>query len=140
MGYCCIEAESADEALAAARLERPDVVLLDVMLIGPSGYQVCRELREEFGEQLPIIFLSGARTAASDRVAGLLLGADDYVTKPIEPEEPLARVQRAIVRSSLDDRQPDGVAARLTPGERDVLGLVAGGLDNEAVSVGIDRR
>ena len=134
MGYCCIEAESADEALAAARLERPDVVLLDVMLIGPSGYQVCRELREEFGEQLPIIFLSGARTAASDRVAGLLLGADDYVTKPIEPEELLARVQRSIARSSSAVPHSDGAAARLTARERDVLILLADGLDTEAIS------
>jgi two-component system OmpR family response regulator len=84
VGYSCVEAESRSDALAAASLERPDVVLLDVMLAGTSGYQICRELREEFGEQLPIIFLSGARTAASDRVAGLLLGADDYLTKPID--------------------------------------------------------
>jgi len=133
-GYSCVEAESRADALAAASLKRPDVVLLDVMLAGTSGYQICRELREEFGERLPIIFLSGARTTASDRVAGLLLGADDYVTKPIEPEELLARVQRAIVRSSLDDRQPDGAAARLTPRERDVLRLLADGLDTEPIS------
>ena len=54
-GYSCVEAESRADALAAASLKRPDVVLLDVMLAGTSGYQICRELREEFGERLPII-------------------------------------------------------------------------------------
>jgi DNA-binding NarL/FixJ family response regulator len=134
VGYSCVEAESRSDALAAANLERPDVVLLDVMLAGTSGYQICRELREEFGEQLPIIFLSGARTAASDRVAGLLLGADDYLTKPIDPEELLARVQRAIARSTPDNPQFSGAAARLTPRERDVLTLLADGLDTEGIS------
>jgi DNA-binding NarL/FixJ family response regulator len=134
VGYSCVEAESRSDALAAASLERPDVVLLDVMLAGTSGYQICRELREEFGEQLPIIFLSGARTAASDRVAGLLLGADDYLTKPIDPEELLARVQRAIARSTPDNPQFSGAAARLTPRERDVLTLLADGLDTEGIS------
>jgi DNA-binding NarL/FixJ family response regulator len=134
VGYSCVEAESRSDALAAASLERPDVVLLDVMLAGTSGYQICRELREEFGEQLPIIFLSGARTAASDRVAGLLLGADDYLTKPIDPEELLARVQRAMARSTSDNPQFSGAAARLTPRERDVLTLLADGLDTEGIS------
>ena len=134
LGYSCIEAGTADEALTAARLARPDVVLLDVMLGGTSGYEVCRDLREEFGERLPIIFLSGARTASSDRVAGLLLGADDYLTKPVEPGELLARLQRAIARSSSVRRPANGAAARLTARERDVLALLAQGLDTEAIS------
>jgi DNA-binding NarL/FixJ family response regulator len=134
LSYSCVEAGSADEALGAARLGRPDVVLLDVMLGGTSGYEVCRELREEFGERLPIIFLSGARTASSDRVAGLLLGADDYLTKPVEPGELLARVQRAIARSASDRRHVNGAAARLTVRELDVLKLLAEGLGTEAIA------
>jgi DNA-binding response OmpR family regulator len=134
-GYACVDAETREEALEAARAERPDVVLLDVMLGRTSGYQVCRELRDQFGEQLPIIFLSGARTDASDRVAGLLLGGDDYITKPIEPEELLARVQRAVARStSRNHLTLDGAGARLTPREREVLRLLAEGFGTEEIS------
>jgi DNA-binding NarL/FixJ family response regulator len=134
-GYACVDAETREEALEAARAERPDVVLLDVMLGRTSGYQVCRELREQFGEQLPIIFLSGARTDASDRVAGLLLGGDDYITKPFEPEELLARVRRAVARStSRDHDTPHGAGARLTPREREVLTLLSEGLRTEEIS------
>src|SRR4051794_27049527 len=134
LGYSCVEAGTADEALAAARLGRLDVVLLDVMLGGTSGYEVCRDLRDEFGERLPIIFLSGTRTASSDRIAGLLLGGDDYLTKPVDPGELLARLQRAIARSSSVRRSSNGVTARLTPRERDVLALLAQGLETEEIS------
>jgi len=134
LGYRCVEVGTAEEALAAARLERPDVVVLDVMLGGASGYEVCRDLRGEFGERLPIIFLSGTRTASSDRIAGLLLGADDYLTKPVEPGELMARLQRAIARSSSDRPEATGAAARLTARERDVLTLLAEGLGTEAIS------
>jgi len=134
-GYGCLEAETREEALASASENRPDVVLLDVKLGGTSGYQICRDLREEFGEQLPIIFVSGSRTDASDRVAGLLLGADDYVTKPIEPEELLARVGRAVTRSTSAARgAPNGAGKRLTPREHDVLDLLAQGFGTEAIS------
>jgi DNA-binding NarL/FixJ family response regulator len=134
-GYDCVEAATGEEALLAASRERPDVVLLDVKLGATSGYQVCRDLRAEFGEQLPIIFVSGARTDASDRVAGLLLGADDYVSKPIDADELFARVQRALTRSAASEpRDADGAAARLTPRERDVLTLLAEGLGTHAIS------
>ena len=134
-GYTCREAATREDALAAASRERPDVVLLDVKLGDTTGYQICREFREQFGEQLPIIFVSGARTDCSDRVAGLLLGGDDYVTKPFEPEELLARVGRAVARSSSVDQgksAPEG--ARLTPREREVLSLLAQGFGTQAIS------
>ena len=133
-GHSCVSVGSAEEALATATRERPDVVLLDVMLGGTSGYQVCRDLREHFGEQLPIIFLSGARTDPLDRIAGLLLGGDDYLMKPIEPDELLARVQRAVTRSTSSEHRSNDAAERLTPRERDVLTLLAQGLGTEAIS------
>ena len=109
-GYVCVEAASGAEAISAALADRPDVVLIDVDLGEPSGYEVCRELRNRFGESMPIIFISGTRTETYDLVAGFLLGADDYVTKPFEPEELMARVRRAITRTtrSLADQHEDG--------------------------------
>jgi DNA-binding response OmpR family regulator len=72
--------------------------VLDVALPGVTGYDVCRTLREEFGEELPIIFVSDERTEPLDRVAGLLMGADDYVVEPFAPAELVARVMRALAR------------------------------------------
>src|SRR4051794_3813364 len=76
---------TGDEAIAYAQASRPSVVILDVDLRAISGYETCRELREMFGETLPILFVSAQRTEPGDRVAGLLLGADDYLTKPVDP-------------------------------------------------------
>ena len=97
-GYATREAATGKEALAATREAPPDAVLLEVALPGMTGYDVCRTLREEYGEELPIIFVSGTRTEPLDRVAGLLIGADDYVVKPFAPVELVARVRRSVQR------------------------------------------
>jgi DNA-binding NarL/FixJ family response regulator len=137
-GYGTVRAATGEEALAAAHREHPAAVLLDVQLDDMSGYAVCHELRDQFGEQLPIIFVSGSRTEVSDRVAGLLIGADDYVTKPLDPEELLARVRRAVARSAAGEQATVGPTSagvsRLTPRERDVLGLLAEGLATGAIA------
>ena len=73
------------EALAAARVERPTLVLLDVFLPDVSGFEICRTLRDEFGQDLPIIFVSGERMKPADRAVGLLVGGDDYLVKPVDP-------------------------------------------------------
>ena len=111
VGYATRQAETGEGALSAVREERPFCVLLDVHLPGLTGYQVCRELREEYGEELPIIFITGVRTEPADRVAGLLLGADDYVVKPFDPDELLARVSRFLRRSSHIHSQNNGRVA-----------------------------
>lgn len=82
------------EAIDVARRSRPDVVVLDVMLPGMDGLAVCRELRRE--SSVPIIMLT-ARTTETDKLTGLDMGADDYVTKPFSPRELLARI-RAVLR------------------------------------------
>ena len=137
-GYVAVEAANGEEAFAAVNEERPAAVLLDVQLDGTSGYAICRELRQQFGEQLPIIFVSGVRVEASDRVAGLLIGADDYLTKPLDPDELLARVGRALTRSEAAERSSNGASAdaasRLTPRELDVLRLLAEGLGTDAIA------
>src|SRR5919198_6152462 len=135
-GYAAAEAANGEEAFAAVSDERPAAVLLDVQLDGISGYAICRELRQRFGEQLPIIFVSGARVEPSDRVAGLLIGADDYMTKPLDADELLARVGRALTRVDAAERSSNGAgaASRLTPRERDVLRLLAEGLGTDAIA------
>jgi two-component system nitrate/nitrite response regulator NarL len=138
VGYQTSEASSGEDALRAARGERPSCVLLDVLLPGVTGYEVCRELRDEHGEALPIIFVTGERTAPGDRVAGLLLGADDYVVKPFDPDELLARVRRVIVRSGLVGRRNGGDLSPnlfdLTKREHEILALLADGLSQKAIA------
>jgi len=133
-GYDCVEAASGAEAVAAAVARRPDVVLVDVDLGDASGYEVCRELRDRFGENMPIIFISGSRTETYDRVAGFHLGADDYVTKPFDPEELMARVRRAITRTTQSEQTSSSERFRLTPREQEILRLFADGLGTQAVS------
>ena len=93
-GYTVLTANSGPEALGLLNEEMPDLVILDVMMPGMDGLEVCRRIRRS--TDLPIIFLS-ARGETSDRVAGLDVGADDYLPKPFEPSELLARV-RAVMR------------------------------------------
>jgi DNA-binding NarL/FixJ family response regulator len=134
-GYKTVEAESGEEALELARRDTPRLVLLDVNLPGTSGYVVCNELRNSFGQQLPIIFISGERTESFDRVAGLLIGADDYMTKPFDPDELIARVARMLER--LDQQRPsasDDDSFGLTPRECEVLGLLVDGLSQPEIA------
>jgi two-component system response regulator MprA len=93
-GYVVALAQDGDEALELVRREGADLVILDLMLPGRDGYEVCRVLRQE--SAVPILMLT-ARDEASDKVAGLDSGADDYVVKPFNPDELLARV-RALLR------------------------------------------
>jgi DNA-binding response OmpR family regulator len=94
-GYQTVTAGDGKKGLALALSEAPDLILLDVMMPGMSGWDVCRELRRR-GVDVPIIMLT-ARGEETDRVRGLELGADDYVTKPFSLRELLARV-RAVLR------------------------------------------
>ncbi len=94
-GYEVKVAHSGEEALERARDELPDLVILDLMLPGVDGVEVCRRLRA--ADEIPIIILT-ARDSVSDKVNGLEAGADDYVTKPFEFAELLARVRAALRR------------------------------------------
>jgi DNA-binding NarL/FixJ family response regulator len=98
-GLATVEATSGEEALAAARREQPGLVLVDVGLPDVNGYEVCRELRDQFGDDLPVVFLSGERTEPIDRAAGLLVGGDDYIVEPFDSDELVARVRRLLARS-----------------------------------------
>jgi DNA-binding response OmpR family regulator len=114
-GFTPARVTTGEDALRHIRHNDVDVVILDVMLPGRSGLEVCRELRA--GSDIPIILLT-AREAEADRVAGLELGADDYVTKPFSMAELVSRV-RAILRRRALDRSA-APAARLTVGEIEI--------------------
>ncbi|MDO8615181.1 MAG: response regulator transcription factor [Dehalococcoidia bacterium] len=103
-GYRVITAADGESGLSLARSERPDTIVLDLMLPGLDGLDVCRILRRE--SSVPILMLT-ARGEETDRVVGLELGADDYLTKPFSMRELLARV-RALLRRSEMATQVDG--------------------------------
>jgi DNA-binding response OmpR family regulator len=107
-GFTVSVAESGERGLIAAREVRPDLVLLDLMLPGIDGLKVCAALREDpETAEVPVIMLT-ARVEERDRVEGLDLGADDYITKPFSLRELAARV-RAVLRRSPAPTEPAGV-------------------------------
>lgn len=136
-GFTVAETGSGEEALRVAAELEPSLVLLDVNLPGFSGYEICRMLREEHGQRMGIIFLSGSKTESIDRATGLGFGADDYVLKPFEPDELVARV-RAVLRraepASLGPAVDSRDAFHLTPRELEILGLLAQGLTQDQIA------
>ena len=142
-GLNAVGATTAAEAFARCKREEPDLVLLDVALPDLDGFAACRQLREQSGEALPIMLLSAHRTDAHDRLAALLLGADDYLVTPFDPAELVARARRHVARSRTNGNgrtgpnghdEPAGPDFGLTPREREVLHLLASGLDQGAIS------
>ncbi|MFB4304695.1 response regulator transcription factor [Actinomadura sp. GTD37] len=107
-GFATATAATGEDALRAARTQPPDLVLLDVMLPGMDGFEVCRRLRAN-GDQVPVIFLT-ARDTPSDTVTGLTLGGDDYVTKPFSIEALVARVRAVLRRAAPPPSAPDAGA------------------------------
>jgi DNA-binding response OmpR family regulator len=104
-GFRVYEVGDGEAALEAAAKQRPALIVLDVMLPKLDGFDVCRKLRAS-GDQTPIIMLT-ARDEDVDKIIGLELGADDYLTKPFNPRELVARV-KAILRRSDSKKQADG--------------------------------
>ncbi len=123
-GHEAVRADSAEQALESIRDSLPDLVLLDWMLPGMSGVDFARRLRaEKRTRDVPIIFLT-ARSEERDKLAGLELGADDYVTKPFSPRELLARIKAVLRRrapQSTDDAVEIG-GLMLDPGSHRVSG------------------
>lgn len=107
-GFDVLAAYDGPHGLSMALTERPDLVVLDLMLPGMDGVDVCRELRRE--SDVPIIMLT-ARVEEADKLIGLELGADDYVTKPFSSRELVARVRALLRRSSGQQVPPDVLRA-----------------------------
>jgi len=140
-GYQVMAAFDGPSALEMARRVKPDLVILDLMLPGLSGWDVCRKLRED--SAVPIIMLT-AREEIADRIVGLELGADDYVSKPFDPRELVARVRAVLRRGEPSENQTEvikhgdlrietgsrqvnvaGRTVELTPTEFDLLSVMA---------------
>jgi DNA-binding response OmpR family regulator len=112
-GYLVVEANDGRLALEAFQRESPDLVILDVMLPGMDGFEVCREIRHL--SSVPVIMLT-ARSEDVDKLVGLELGADDYITKPFSPREMAARV-RTVLRRTRGAPSPAPSKTRLTLGD-----------------------
>ena len=145
-GYAVESASDGITALARAGAEPFDLMVLDVMLPGKNGLDVCRELRRE-GKDLAILMLT-AKTQLTDRVVGLKLGADDYLTKPFEPPELLARIEALLRRVRKEKLAPvarfefGNVVADFEKAEVRKNGVVAplAGKELELLRYLIDRR
>lgn len=127
-------AENGDAALARFAENQPDVVLLDLMMPGKSGYDVLRELRKT--STVAILILT-ARGDTFDKVLGLELGADDYVAKPFEPKELVARVN-AVLRRVRGDLAPAAISPQSPPHEKDVLRMANLTVDRRSYRVQVD--
>ena len=134
-GYSCRAAKSGEEGLTSARNEEPGLVIMADVLPGMASYELCRALRDEFGEILPIFFLSRTRKEPLDCVAGLLLGADDYIVEPFAAEEFVARVRRAVTRASAFRIINDQPTHSLTARELEVLSGLANGRSQKEIAL-----
>jgi two-component system, OmpR family, phosphate regulon response regulator PhoB len=124
-GYRVRTAEGGQEALESAAAEKPDLVLLDLMLPGLSGYEVLQEMRRRPDmTDVPVVVLTARRDEA-DRVMGLELGADDYVTKPFSPRELVLRVSAVLRRSQSPAVAGGGRSLRVGPVAVDLTALRA---------------
>jgi two-component system OmpR family response regulator len=115
--YDVVTAVDGEQALEAARREKPDLIILDLMLPKVSGFEVCRILRKEM--IVPILMLT-AKAEETDKIVGLEIGADDYMTKPFSLRELLARIRAMLRRAKMVEMQPGPEEALLKVGDIEV--------------------
>ena len=122
------------DALAAAAEEPPALVLLELQLPDVTGYELCRQFREAHVDGLPVLLMSGEHTQSIDRIAGLLTGADDFIMKPFELDELVARVRRFVERRARQRNSAPTAVADVTRRELEVLTLLAEGNDQNQIA------
>lgn len=116
-GYDVVTAIDGSEALDLARREKPDLIVLDIMLPKMSGFEVCRVLRKDMN--VPILMLT-AKVDETDKIVGLEIGADDYMTKPFSLRELLARIRAMLRRSKMAEMPPKADEALLKVGDIEI--------------------
>jgi DNA-binding NarL/FixJ family response regulator len=136
-GFAISEADNGCEALALAFSMPPVAAVLEPMLPGLSGYEVCRRLKDDRGDGVPVVFISGERKESCDRVAGLLIGADDYLVKPVAADELVTRVRALVARANRSaSSNGDRVALEeLTPREIAILRQLGEGLGQAEIAM-----
>jgi DNA-binding NarL/FixJ family response regulator len=149
LGYQVLALENAE--LVVERLDEPApaLAIVEVELPGPtSGLELLRELHAAYGEDLPVILVSAERKAPLDHVAGLMIGADDYMAKPLDRGELLARVRRSLRRTGPLRNSANGHSnghatgstngeVSLSPREREILALLADGKSQQEISTAL---
>lgn len=133
LGYAAVEVDNGEAALEHLRTQTPALVITEVALPGVSGYELCREVKDAHGDRVGVILVSALRTEPLDRVAGLLLGADDYLVKPFDTDELLARSRR-LLRGAGYEAAEGSRLETLTPRETEVLDLLLDGLTQEEIA------
>ena len=141
LGLACQTAETGEAALAAAEKDEPALAVIEVELPGLNGLGLLQALHERF-ESLPVILVSSDHADPVGRAAGLMLGADDYLVKPLDPTELIARIQRSLYRSgrrAVNGRRNarPGELTVLSAREREVLTLLAEGNTQKQIAAAL---
>ena len=134
-GYTVRGFAAGEEALAAAAEQPPALILFELELPDMSGFELCRVLRQRHGDGLPLFLMSGDRIESMDRVAGLLIGADDYIVKPFDVDELVARVRRFVERRARTRYGAPPPGVDVTPRELEVLRLLGEGNDQNEIAL-----
>jgi|SRR5262245_6602161 len=130
-GFITVDATDGEQALASVNDDPPAAAVVDVDLRDPNGFEICRVLRDRYGDQLPVVLVSSDHVDDHDRIAGLQIGADEYLAKPVNLDELLARLRRLIARTTAlagVDEVANGARDGLTPREIEVLTLLVEGM------------
>jgi len=140
LGYEVRVAASGEEALALLEGDRPAIAIVEVELPGLNGLAVLQELHAAFGSDLPVILTTAERDTPLDRTAGLLLGADDYLVKPLNPAELAARIRRLLPEVAAGNGEGNGKRNghfNLSPREREILALLADGKTQREIAAAL---
>jgi DNA-binding NarL/FixJ family response regulator len=136
LGYDARPSDSGDGVVERLNGDRPELAIVEVELPGAvSGLELLGQLHERFGADLPVILVSSERTDTLDRTAGLMLGADDYLAKPLDQGELLARIRRSLRRSApATNGNGHGDVGSLSPREREILTLLGEGRTQKQIA------
>lgn len=142
LGFDARPTPTADDLIERLGSDRPALAIVEVELPGAAnGLEVMRQLHEAFDDELPVILVSASQTDAFDRTAGLMLGAEDYLVKPLDAAELLARVKRSLRRrvpvNGNGNGHGNGVDTGLSPREREILGLLADGRTQSQIATAL---